>query len=1049
MGFLRGNKTRLKIMKVAKSTGFLFLIIGFVFIFLIGNSVLAKTMNFGTSGDTILLNGSVGVGITNPQSVLHIYGGNGTVGSLSSGPKFVFQGPIDGASSAWASIQDIRSATYGSSLIFSTTNSASVTDNSSEKMRINESGNVGIGTTNPVSGKLQVSTATNSSAMTLGSNTGVAFSVKKADEGYGLHIGIAGSGTSWIQSGSTAGATAYDLSLQASGGHVLFPGSGIWNSSGNVGIGTTTPAVKLDVYGNIAAAGRPNIAYNMNAGSFGGNTYYAYNSFCVGESTGYCTGTGGTILGIANASAKNNIPTSGSVFFNNGGNVGVGTTTPASKFQVYGNGTYSASFTSGSVGIGTTAPTKLLEVSGEAKFNSFAWGVTPASSNTLALATVEYVNSYTLSSSTVSNKWTRDGDTVGSVKKIGTIDAYDLPFITSNAERMRILAGGNVGIGTAAPLAPLSVFSGVSAGLNEAIMVSGGSTAVNSGSSISFGNRYGTDTYPTWRMASLGAVFNSGVSFGGDLVFNTNGSGSQNTLTEKMRINYLGNVGIGTTNPLSKLDVTNGTALANADVIGTTGNFENSTPTGQGSTLSIVGNDAIAADIGGVLGFGGKYSGNSYANWASIKGLKADATSGNYGGYLSFWTRLTGAGNVERMRIDTAGNVGIGATNPGYKLDVSGSIRATGDVSSVSYWLQNNQAIRNTVTADSTGSTYLDLSNVYFRTANNGTNLMTILSNGNVGIGTTNPGYKLEVAGISLLGNGLETGAYIGTTGQAIWTRTGGKLVLYNNGSDRLIINNAGNVGIGETNPLSLLHVSGTGAEISLQDTGSSGTRWGLLSRRNNTAGLFSIYDYTNGRDGLVINSSGNVGIGTTNPGAQLEVAGANGFRIQARSTDPVYYTTFTQRYSGGGLDIVTKEYGQPDTTMVLYRGSVGIGTTTPDATMKLDVNGNIRAFGYVYNSSDRALKKNIVTIENPLEKIMQLRGVTFNWIKDNQPSVGLIAQEVEKVFPSVVTGVEGNKSVAYSNLVAPLIEAVKAQQKEIDALNLRLKKLEVKNKKK
>lgn len=124
-----------------------------------------------------------------------------------------------------------------------------VTSYDQTKLLINKDGNVGIGTTNPLT-KLQVSTPTNANAMTLGSANGVAFSVKKAEEGYGLHVGIAGSGTSWIQSGSTAGATAYDLSLQASGGNVLFPGLGIWNSSGNVGIGITTPTAKLDVNGS-------------------------------------------------------------------------------------------------------------------------------------------------------------------------------------------------------------------------------------------------------------------------------------------------------------------------------------------------------------------------------------------------------------------------------------------------------------------------------------------------------------------------------------------------------------------------------------------------------------------------------------------------------------------------------------------------------------------------------------------------------------------------------------------------------------------------------
>jgi hypothetical protein len=67
----------------------------------------------------------------------------------------------------------------------------------------------------------------------------------------------------------------------------------------------------------------------------------------------------------------------------------------------------------------------------------------------------------------------------------------------------------------------------------------------------------------------------------------------------------------------------------------------------------------------------------------------------------------------------------------------------------------------------------------------------------------------------------------------------------------------------------------------------------------------------------------------------------------------------------------------------------------------------------------------------------MALRGVTFNFKKDNAPSIGLIAQEVEMVFPELVTTeASGFKSVEYGNLVAPLIEATKIQQQEIDELN-------------
>ena len=94
---------------------------------------------------------------------------------------------------------------------------------------------------------------------------------------------------------------------------------------------------------------------------------------------------------------------------------------------------------------------------------------------------------------------------------------------------------------------------------------------------------------------------------------------------------------------------------------------------------------------------------------------------------------------------------------------------------------------------------------------------------------------------------------------------------------------------------------------------------------------------------------------------------------------------------------------------------------------------------GSTVHTSDARLKKDILTIPDALTRIMQLRGVGFRWMDQEKdaamgPQLGVIAQEVEAVFPeAVLQNKEGFKAVAYSKLVAPLIEAVKAQQHMIE----------------
>jgi hypothetical protein len=108
----------------------------------------------------------------------------------------------------------------------------------------------------------------------------------------------------------------------------------------------------------------------------------------------------------------------------------------------------------------------------------------------------------------------------------------------------------------------------------------------------------------------------------------------------------------------------------------------------------------------------------------------------------------------------------------------------------------------------------------------------------------------------------------------------------------------------------------------------------------------------------------------------------------------------------------------------------------------KVYQNGNVVATGDVTAYSDARLKTNVQTIDNALNKILSMRGVTYNRIDTQQDKtkIGLIAQEVKNVIPEVVDmDNEGMYSVSYGNIVAVLIEAVKNQQEQINDLKKQL----------
>ncbi|HTK81414.1 MAG TPA: tail fiber domain-containing protein [Bacteroidota bacterium] len=118
--------------------------------------------------------------------------------------------------------------------------------------------------------------------------------------------------------------------------------------------------------------------------------------------------------------------------------------------------------------------------------------------------------------------------------------------------------------------------------------------------------------------------------------------------------------------------------------------------------------------------------------------------------------------------------------------------------------------------------------------------------------------------------------------------------------------------------------------------------------------------------------------------------------------------------------------------------GNVGVGTTAPGYQLQVGNSGDgTQARANAWNTfSDRRYKRNVREIENALEKVLRLRGVTFDWKKSGEPSVGFIAQEVEGVLPHIVsTDAEGYKSLDYGKITPYLVEAIKHQEKEINDL--------------
>lgn len=177
---------------------------------------------------------------------------------------------------------------------------------------------------------------------------------------------------------------------------------------------------------------------------------------------------------------------------------------------------------------------------------------------------------------------------------------------------------------------------------------------------------------------------------------------------------------------------------------------------------------------------------------------------------------------------------------------------------------------------------------------------------------------------------------------------------------------------------------------------------------------------------------------------------GGNAIRASSRAGNAIYalsnsgYATYAESSSGTAAFFGSWNAEKP--VLIATGSNIGFGTYTPDANYRLHVVGDILADNFL-QTSDEKYKKNIAPIESPLNKILSLKGITYEWkIKEYKDkgfsegaNYGVIAQQVEKVLPEVVKeGKTSGKAVSYNQIIPVLIEAVKAQQKTINELKAR-----------